>query len=165
MDVYGPGADDKVGSLWDSRCMVRKSIAGITPRERIESECARRGADAVAADCIALLSGSTDLNHLNSLAGPGADRYFDGEEHQDTYWFRVWALRGLLYSWTPKATRHLCAALSDESWRVREMAAKVVAKHLVAKAAPQLAQLRDDPVPRVRQAAERAQARLISAGA
>jgi HEAT repeat protein len=155
---------DDVGPLWNSVGMVRKSIVGITPRQRIESECARRGKDAVAADCIALLRGATDLHLLRSVAGAGADKYFDGAEHHDTYWFRVWALRGLLWSWAPAAAGPVCAALRDPAWRVREMAAKVVARHLVAEAGSTVAKLRTDPVPRVRQAAERAQIRLISAG-
>jgi len=136
-----------------------------TPKERIEAECRRRGKDAVLADCLALLSGETDLRLLRSVAGRGADKYFDGEEHDDTYWFRVWAMRGLLWSWDDRAIPAVIGAFTDEAWRVREMAAKVVARHLVAEAGPAVAELRDDPVPRVRAAAERAVARLISAQA
>jgi HEAT repeat protein len=145
--------------------VARNSVSGVTPRQRIEAECARRGKDAVLADCIALLRGATDLELLTSLAGAGADKYFDGAEHHDTYWFRVWALRGLLWSWDASAGECVCAALTDESWRVREMAAKVIAKHLVGEAGSAVAELRDDPVPRVRQAAERALTRLTKAGA
>ncbi len=145
--------------------MPRRAIAGITPRERIEAECARRGKDAVVADCIALLRGAIDPHLTRSLAGPGADKYFDGAEHHDTYWFRVWALRGLLWAWDPSAGEVVCGALGDESWRVREMAAKVVARHLVSAAFAAVAERRDDPVPRVRSAAQRALDRLTSAGA
>src|ERR1700689_3126811 len=47
------------------------------------------------------------------------------------YWPRVWAARGLLHVWEPAlattvAVPALLAALSDDAWRVREMAAKVV---------------------------------------
>jgi HEAT repeat protein len=129
-------------------------------RERIEAGCARRGKEAVAADCIALLEGESNPELLRSLAGPGAEKFFDGAEHKDTYWFRVWALRGLLWSWDSRAGDSVCEALSDDSWRVREMAAKVVAKHLVGEASSAVAELRDDPVPRVRTAAERALIRL-----
>ncbi|MEV0268340.1 MAG: HEAT repeat domain-containing protein [Hamadaea sp.] len=137
----------------------------LTPRELIEAECRRRGKAAVLADCLALLRGETDLRLLRSVAGRGADKYFDGEEHHDTYWFRVWAMRGLLWSWDDSATAAVIGAFGDEAWRVREMAAKVVARHLVAEAGPAVAELRDDPVPRVRAAADRAVARLISAQA
>jgi hypothetical protein len=142
--------------------MAAKPIASMTPRDRVESEVARRGPAAVADDCIALLRGSTDLKHLRSVAGAGANKYFDGKEHHDLYWFRVWALRGLLWSWDPRAEAEVCRALSDEAWRVREMAAKVVARHLVGEAGPALAALTDDPVPRVRQAAEHARVRLTA---
>ena len=145
--------------------MTHNSIAGITPQQRIEAECARRGKDAVLADCLALLRGETDLDLLQSLVGPGANKYFDGKDHDDIYWFRVWAMRGLLWSWNPSAAESVRAAMTDEAWRVREMAAKVVARHLVTEAGPAVAELRKDPVPRVRQAAERAVARLIEAKA
>lgn len=76
-------------------------------------------------------------------------------------------LRGLLWSWDPRAAGTVCAAMADEHWRVREMAAKVAAKvaarHLVDEAETALADLRDDSVPRVRAAAERALVRLARA--
>jgi hypothetical protein len=136
----------------------------MTPRERIQAECARRGKAAVLADCLALLRGETDLALLQSVGGQGAAKYFDGKQHDDTYWFRVWGLRGLLWSWDDSAAPAVRDATTDEAWRVREMAAKVVARHLVAEAGTAVDRLRDDPVPRVRLAAERAVARLIAAG-
>jgi HEAT repeat protein len=139
--------------------------ARITPRERIRAECARRGKDAVLQDCLALLAGSTDPELTLSLVGRGAEKYFDGLEHDDTYWFRVWALRGLLWSWDARAIPGVVRALDDEAWRVREMAAKVVARHLVGEALPAVVAHRDDPVPRVRRAAERALIRLAEADA
>ena len=134
---------------------------GLSPRQRAEMECARRGKDAVVSDCLDLLRGETDLHLLQSVAGAGANKYFDGREHEDTYWFRVWALRTLLWAWDDRAALAVRAATTDEAWRVREMAAKVVARRLVTEAGPAVAALRDDPVPRVRAAAERATARLI----
>ena len=145
--------------------MARRSTWGITPRESIAAECARRGKDAVVADCIALLQGEEDPELLRSLAGPGAEKFFDGGEHHDTYWFRVWALRGLLWAWDARAADCVCSAFDDEAWRVREMAAKVAARHLVGEATAGVARLRDDPVPRVRTAAERALVRLSDADA
>jgi HEAT repeat protein len=145
--------------------MPRSRTLGVTPRQRVEAECARRGRDAVVADCIALLGGAEDLALLRSLVGAGADKFSDGREHHDTYWFRVWALRGLLWAWDPRATPCVRRALGDEAWRVREMAAKVAARHLVGDATDELAALRDDAVPRVRHAAGRALVRIGNAGA
>lgn len=56
-------------------------------------------------------------------------------------------------------------ALRDEAWRVREMAAKVVARHLVGGLLADVLPLRDDPVPRVRVAAARAVVRITRTGA
>ena len=141
------------------------SPTGITPREHIRAECARRGTEAVLADCLALLDGSLDPERVWSLTPRGADKYLDGREHEDTYWFRVWALRGLLWSWDDRAVPAVCRALEDEAWRVREMAAKVVARHLVGDATEAVAARLDDPVPRVRGAAHRALVRLTAADA
>ena len=54
------------------------------------------------------------------------------------------------------ATEAIIGALADDAWRVREMAAKVVARHRVGAALDAVAPLRDDPIPRVRAAAHRA---------
>ena len=54
------------------------------------------------------------------------------------------------------ATAAIIGALADDAWRVREMAAKVVARHRVGGALDAVAPLRDDPIPRVRAAAHRA---------
>jgi HEAT repeat protein len=137
-----------------------------TPRERIEAESARRGRRALVAGCLDLLRGSMDDPELvRCLGGRGAAKFLDGGQHDDTYWLRVWALRGLLWSWDVSAAGPVRDALGDESWRVREMAAKVVARHLVAAAFTAVAELRDDPVPRVRAAAHRALVRLSEADA
>jgi hypothetical protein len=77
----------------------------------------------------------------------------------------VWGLRGLLWAWQDNAAPAVRPALGDESWRVREMAAKVVSKRLIGDAMSAVAQLRDDPVARVRMAAERAVRILSKAGA
>lgn len=118
--------------------MPRGPIWGTSPRESIAAECARRGKDAVVAGCIELVRGEQSDPDL---------------------------LRGLLWSWDPRAAGTVCAAMADEHWRVREMAAKVAARHLVDEATTALADLRDDSVPRVRAAAERALVRLARADA
>jgi HEAT repeat protein len=138
----------------------------ITPRERIAAERARRGKEAVLADCLAVLRGEPVTPELlTGLAGRGVEKFFDGEEHGDTYWFRVWALRALLWSWDPRAADAVIEAMEDDSWRVREMAAKVVARNLVGDAVSAVSELGDDPVPRVRAAAARALVRLSEADA
>ena len=128
----------------------------VTPRERIEASCALVGQDAVVDACLALLSGSEDLELVRLVANQGADKYADGRVHEDTYWFRVWAMRGLLWAWDPRATAAVRAGFADEAWRVRELAAKVVARHGVEEAFAEVVAARGDPVPRVRAAAERA---------
>jgi HEAT repeat protein len=140
------------------------SIWGQTPRQSIEAECARRGKDAVVAGCVDLLAGrESDPGLVIALGGPGAPRVIVGENKQ--YWLRVWAARGLLWAWADTAVDSVIAALSDDHWRVREMACKVVARHHVGDALAAAADLRGDPVPRVRSAATRAVVLLTEAGA
>jgi HEAT repeat protein len=79
-----------------------------------------------------------------------------GEGGKDGYWPRVWAARGLLHAWNDKATGANIQAAADDAWRVREMAAKVVARHRIDDALSAMADLQDDDTPRVRSAAARA---------
>ena len=126
----------------------RRSEWGISPRASIEAACRDRGTEDVIAGCLALVAGgSVDPGLVQSLGGPGAAWYLDAPEHQ-RYWLRVWGARGLLWAWDDRATRAIVAALGDDAWRVREMAAKVVARHLVDAALTMLLELRHDPVPR-----------------
>lgn len=125
------------------------------------------GRERVVAGCVALMGGDhSDVRLVRVLAGPAADPYLDGTATGDL-WFRVWGARGLLWAYldTTAARSALVEALADEAWRVREMAAKVVARHVVGDALPAAARLRDDPVPRVRAAAERAVVAVSAAGA
>jgi hypothetical protein len=146
--------------------MTTGSHWGVTPRQSIEAECARRGKVAVIAGCAALVRGEdADPALLLALGGPGAAKFLDGRRHDDTYWLRVWGARGLLWAWDDGALGAVLVALSDETWRVREMALKVVARHLLGDALPVAVALRDDPTPRVRAAATRAVAVLTQAGA
>ena len=139
----------------------------MTPKQSVEAECARRGTVAVVTGCAALLSGEdADDALIIALAGPPARYVLDtGPAPVHRYWLRVWGARGLLYAWGDGARPAVLAALGDEHWRVREMAAKVVARRLLGEALPAVAGLAGDPVPRVRQAAQRAIARLTAAGA
>jgi hypothetical protein len=135
------------------------AIWRLTPRQSVAAECKRRGKAVVVAGCIDLLQGrqDTDDAFLIALAGPAAQAVLDGSAGgRQGYWPRVWAARGLLHAWDDRATAVIIQAMADDAWRVREMAAKVVARHRIGDALPALSQLRDDPVQRVRIAAERA---------
>jgi len=138
-----------------------------TPRERIAAECARRGPAAVISGCADLLGGAdADDDLLIALGGAHAEYVLGGHEGgRAGYWPRVWAARGLLHAWAGDATAAIIMATSDEAWRVREMAAKVVARHRVGQAFDAVDRLRSDQVPRVRAAAARPVAALTAADA
>jgi HEAT repeat protein len=136
--------------MWDS-----------TPRESIAVACEQRGVAAVVDGCIALLGGEdVDPELVAALGGPGQERYLDAPEEQ-RYWLRVWGARGLLWGLPaggddPRVAAAIGSALGDGHWRVREMAAKVVARHRVEGCQPAVAQLLTDENARVRAAAARA---------
>jgi hypothetical protein len=143
------------------------SLSWPGPRLSIDMECRRRGRQAFTAGCMELLAGRTvDDSFVDALAGPGRAAWLlTGAPEARDYWARTWGARGLLWAWDPAATTAVVAAMRDEAWRVREMAAKVAARHLVGDALPAVAALRDDPVARVRIAAERAVVAITAAGA
>ncbi len=138
----------------------------MTPRASVGRECRVRGTSSVVTGCIDLLGGhDADEALIVALGGPHARAVIDsGPAPVHAYWLRVWAARGLMYAWEDRAADAVLGALTDESWRVREMAAKVIAKQRIGDAIERLAGLRDDPVPRVRAAAERAIVALTAAG-
>jgi hypothetical protein len=140
---------------------------GMTPRQSIDAECERRGTAGVVAGCLDVLEGGdVDDALLLALAGPHANYVLSGGEGgKQGYWPRVWATRGLLYAWEERAAPAVVRAMQDESWRVREMAAKVVARHRLGDALGAVVELRGDAVPRVRRAAERAVMVLTATGA
>ncbi|MCX6432138.1 MAG: HEAT repeat domain-containing protein [Actinobacteria bacterium] len=143
--------------------MAPNSTWGVTPRESIERECARRGRASVVIGCRALLRGNqADPDLLLALGGPAAHAFLDDPDRADAYWPRVWGARGLLWAWDESATQDIGTALSDEAWRVREMAIKVIARHQIGGLVSDVAQLRSDDVARVRLAADRALAVLTS---
>lgn len=139
---------------------------GVSPKESIRAECERRGREEVGRGCIGILRGSpSDYQLLSALAGPAAQQVLDGREGGVAgYWPRVWATRGLLHAWDDSATEALLVAATDESWRVREMAAKVVAAHRIDEALDAVVALEQDPVARVRSAASRAVRALVVQG-
>jgi HEAT repeat protein len=145
--------------------MNGRSSGGKTPRESIEQECLNRGTSAVVAGCIELLEGrDVDAELVLALGGPPARWVLTGEPSGPPYWLRVWALRGLLWAWGDAALPVVMAALDDEAWRVREMALRVVARHMLEDALATVAALQEDPVARVRAAASRAVIRLARRG-
>ena len=134
------------------------STWGVTPRQSVAAESERRGVGAVVAGCIDLLEGrGTDDTLIVALGGPAAEYVLAGREGgKGGYWPRVWAARGLLYAWSDDAEPAIIRATADEAWRVREMAAKVIARHRVGGALAAVAALNHDPKPRVKSAADRA---------
>lgn len=145
--------------------MPAKPKWGTTPRKSVEAEVKRTGKAAVVEGCRALLAGrEADPRLILALGGRPA-RWAAGfdEPPGPAYWLRVWAARGLLWVWDDEATPSILAALNDDAWRVREMAARVAIRHGVRGAIPKVKRLRKDPNARVRKAAERAVVEL-SAG-
>jgi hypothetical protein len=136
-----------------------------TPRQRVEAERGRRGLAAVVDGCALLLSNMSDDDPLDVdlvmvLGGePAAVVLRDDVPEAQRYWLRVWAARGLLWAWDrhdPRGVEAVRRGLSDPAWRVREMCAKVVARHAVGDLWEAVAALRHDEIPRVRSAAHRA---------
>ncbi len=139
----------------------------LTPRQSVAAECQRRGKPAVVSGCIDLLQGRHDVDDtlVVALGGPAAEYVLAGREGGKAgHWPRVWAARGLLHAWDDRAAAAIIQATTDDAWRVREMAAKVIARHRIGNAFTPVAQLRNDPVPRVRAAAERAIVILTESG-
>ncbi len=148
------------------RRVASDSRWGMTPRQSIERECARRGRAELIAGCRALVRGEeVDPDLLLALGGPAAGKFLDGGGHDDTYWLRVWGARGLLWVWDEAAQPEIQLSLRDAAWRVREMGLKVIARQRLGDLLAEVAVARGDPVPRVGQAADRALALLTSAGA
>jgi HEAT repeats len=139
---------------------------GMSPRQSVEQECRRQGTKSVVKHCVEILSGGeVDVDTLHALAGPQATLVLEGGDGGlEGYWPRVWAMRGLIYAWNESATPAVVAGASDESWRVREMSARVVARHQLATAMDEMVALKDDDVLRVREAAQRALTRLAEYG-
>jgi HEAT repeat protein len=136
----------------------------MTPRRSVEAECARRGKPAVISGCIDLLEGrEVDDDLILALGGAPAEYVLTGRAGgKDGYWPRVWAARGLLHAWDERAAAAIIRAADDDAWRVREMAAKVVARHQADEALSAMVVLQSDHVARVRSAARRALAALTA---
>lgn len=94
-----------------------------------------------------------------------AIEWIGGSRGWPPYWGRVWGLRLLLHVGEggggadrshPEVQDATSGALRDESWRVREMALKVIARHEIDADPGVIVELLEDPVDRVRVQAARA---------
>ena len=139
---------------------------GTSPRVSIEREVSTRGHDGFVVGCRSLLRGErVDRELLLALAGPAAQPFLADPDRPDAYWLRVWGARGLLWEWDEAAEAEIAAALSDESWRVREMALKVAARHRIGDVLDGVVACRADSVARVRAAADRAAQIIVGSSA
>lgn len=145
-----------------ARSLSRMGVEA-TPRDRVAQACGRLGTRVFIARCVDLLSGGDeDPSFVTTLGGLHAARLLDrGLPADQEYWLRVWAARGLLWAGPGDRSEVLRLALRDESWRVREMTCKVVARHRVGELLDDVARLESDEIPRVRRAAERAKVRIV----
>ena len=98
-----------------------------------------------------------DLLELAIFLGEreGDSSWTSGVSPRHAYWAQVWAARALLYFWDDALAPDVVVALGHTSWRVREMALKVVAAREIG-CADVLGSLLEDDVPRVRAALARA---------
>jgi hypothetical protein len=135
--------------------------ANRTPREHVRAACARFGAAEVVRRCVELLRGADAAGQEDILRALG----FRGEmswllREPNPYWARVWGARALRYCWDGSARDAVLGGLHDESWRVVEHCAVIVADRELADATPTLVALTRHPVPRVRVATVRALSRV-----
>lgn len=117
------------------------------PRDAVAAAVRALGEQAVVDWCGALVRGAESEHPLAFLGGT---------EGWPDHWRREWGVRGLRTAWGDGAAATVLHALGDEHGRVRAMAVSVAVARDVDAALPLVEALRDDPVPRVRAAAERA---------
>ncbi len=133
------------------------------PRQLVAQAVEIYGEPAVVDACLALLDGeiryqrlAIDLTYLGGAGAKARLARGDLTDHGQAHWPRVWGARGLRYAWLPYAEPGIVRALADPAWRVREMAAKVVALHECGSAAESLEPLVSGEPARVQVAAIRA---------
>lgn len=135
-------------------------VQSSTPRQRIGAAAEREGESAFVRRCLDLLTGRVvEADLIEILGGDSAPAVLVGRAGGvHGYWVRTWALRAFLYAWDPEAEAEVVASCQDEHWRVREMAAKVLAKRGVTSESGEkaLEKLATDEHERVRRAARRA---------
>tara|TARA_R110002020_G_scaffold475905_5_gene714423 strand:+ start:17076 stop:17621 length:546 start_codon:yes stop_codon:yes gene_type:complete len=121
---------------------------------RIAAASERHGEDTVVERAISLLEGNNEgKEFLLVVGGEHAQGILDGAPV--LYWPELWGTRALLHAWNDSAADAVRTALSNQAWRVREMATRVVATRRV-DAHDELVTLLQDETPRVRASAARA---------
>ena len=120
---------------------------------RLAAAVKEYGEDAVVLRSISLIAGNNEGDDfLLYVGGDHARGILDGAPV--LYWPELWGTRALLYVWNDSALVAVTAALQNQAWRVREMAARVAAARELPLAAEVTALLTDE-VARVRASAAR----------
>ena len=121
------------------------------------------GREALIQKCLGLLAGGEEPAQFVLVLGGSAAMHLlaNGVPADQEYWLRVWAARGLLWAGVGDDVTALRSAVSDPSWRVREMACKVVARHQIDELLDDVVALEHDANGRVRAAAKRAAQRIV----
>ncbi|TQO19137.1 HEAT repeat protein [Rhodoglobus vestalii] len=121
---------------------------------RIAAASERHGEEVIVERAVSLIEGHNEgKEFLLIVGGEHAQGILDGAPV--LYWPELWGTRALLHAWNDSAVDAVLAALSNQAWRVREMATRVVATRRL-DAHEQLAALLADETPRVRAGAARA---------
>jgi hypothetical protein len=121
---------------------------------RIAAASERHGEAVIVERAVSLIDGNNEgKEFLLIVGGEHAQGILDGAPV--LFWPELWGTRALLHAWDDSATDAVRAALSNQAWRVREMATRVVATRRL-DAREQLVALVEDETPRVRAAAARA---------
>lgn len=122
--------------------------------KRIAAAVAEQGEATVVLRALSLIAGNNEGEEfLLVVGGEHARGILEGAPV--LYWPELWGTRALLYVWNDSAIEAVTAALHNQAWRVREMAARVAAARGL-DVVPALVGMLADETPRVRAAAARA---------
>jgi len=122
--------------------------------ERLAAAVATWGTAEVVQRAVALVGGfNSGEEFLLVVGGRHAQGILGGAP--PLYWPELWGTRALLYVWDDSAAPAVTAALTNQAWRVREMATRVAATRSLP-VAEAVAELLRDEVARVRASAARA---------
>ncbi|TFD71520.1 HEAT repeat domain-containing protein [Cryobacterium gelidum] len=119
--------------------------------ERIRAAVAHYGENVVIDNSVALLRAKNAGKDFLLYAG-GRHALGILEGAPALYWPELWGARALLHVWGESAAPYIVVGLNNQSWRVREMCAKVVLLRGL-QVVPKLVRLTTDEHPRVRSAA------------
>ena len=122
--------------------------------QRLEAAIVRYGEADVLKRAVSLTEGAmAGEDFLLYVGGHHAQGLLDGAPA--LYWPELWGMRALLHVWDPSAGTAVKNGLENQSWRVREMSARV-SQERDLNVAPSLVALLTDESARVRAAAARA---------